>query len=230
MNKNIRNTKITDNYLMHPDASILIETGNTKVICTATIENKVPRFLKDSGKGWVTAEYSMLPGSTGSRKRRERKSVSGRTKEIQRLIGRSLRSVVDLEKLGENSILIDCDVIQADGGTRTASITGGFIVLLKALQKMQSDGLIEEIPVNEYLAAVSIGIVQENVVLDLCYEEDSTAQVDLNLVMTESGKIIELQGTGEESPFTRDQLNQMIDLGTTGINHLIAEQKKIVNL
>lgn len=225
-----RETIITTNYLMYPDGSVLIEVGNTKVICSAFVEEKVPHFLKGTDSGWITAEYSMLPGSTQTRKIRDssRGKVDGRTHEIQRLIGRSLRSVVDLTKLGERTIWIDCDVIQADGGTRTASITGSFIALVLALKKLKESGSIEKIPVNEYVAAISVGVVNEEILLDLCYEEDSNAKVDMNLVMTDSGKIIEIQGTGEECSFSRNEMNEMMDLAEKGILELINMQKNIL--
>ena len=226
-----RITNVTEDYLIHPDGSVLIEVGNTKVICSAFIEEKVPHFLKGTESGWITAEYSMIPGSTQTRKVRDssRGKIDGRTHEIQRLIGRSLRAVVDLKKLGERTIWMDCDVIQADGGTRTASITGSFIALMLALKKLKEQGLIDEIPVNEYVAAISVGVVGDEVCLDLCYEEDSSAKVDMNLVMTESGKIIEIQGTGEESSFSRAEMNQMMDLAEKGILELINIQKDVLN-
>lgn len=228
----IRSTKLTNNYLLHPEGSILIEVGNTKVICTASVEEKVPPFLRGSGKGWVSAEYAMLPRSTHFRKIREssRGKIDGRTQEIQRLIGRTLRSVVNLEMLGERTIWIDCDVIQADGGTRTASITGAFVALAEALKKLKSEEKISEMPLTDYVAAISVGVVNDEAVLDLCYEEDSNAKVDMNLVMTDSGKFIEIQGTGEEAPFTRDELNQLLELGEKGIQELISIQKEIVQL
>ncbi len=211
----IRPVKITPNYLLHPDGSVLIEMGLTKVICTAMVEEKVPPFLKGKDSGWVTAEYSMMPGSTQQRKIRAaaKGKIDGRSQEIQRLIGRSLRSIVELDKLGERTIWIDCDVIQADGGTRTASITGAYVALMMALEKLKAQELIEEIPVKESVAAISVGIVGECPVLDLCYAEDSTAKVDMNLIMTGDGRFIELQGTGEEAPFTRDELNTMMSYG-----------------
>ena len=231
-NNELRKFRITRNYLMHPEGSVLIETGNTKVICTATVEDRVPPFLKGEGKGWITAEYSMLPGSTGTRKIRNssKGKIDGRTQEIQRLIGRSLRSVVDFEKLGERTIWIDCDVIQADGGTRTASITGAFVALMDALKYLKDNNEIEEMPVKEFVAAVSVGIVNDEVMLDLCYEEDSNAKVDMNLIMTESGEFIEVQGTGEESPFTRKELNELLEIGEYGIRKLISYQKEALGI
>lgn len=225
-NDQLRDVKITRNYLLHPEGSVLIEMGNTKVICTASIEEKVPPFLKGANQGWVTAEYSMLPRSTHQRKVREssRGKVDGRTQEIQRLIGRSLRSVIDLQKLGERTIWIDCDVIQADGGTRTASITGAYVALMDAVNGLMEKELINEMPVTAQLAAVSVGIVNEEIVLDLCYEEDSNAKVDMNLIMTSEGKFIEIQGTGEEAPFSREELNSLLEFGEKGIRDLMAIQ------
>lgn len=225
-NDQLRDVKITRNYLLHPEGSVLIEMGNTKVICTASVEEKVPPFLKGANQGWVTAEYSMLPRSTHQRKVREssRGKVDGRTQEIQRLIGRSLRSVIDLEKLGERTIWIDCDVIQADGGTRTASITGAYVALMDAVNGLMEKEAISEMPVTAQLAAVSVGIVNEEIVLDLCYEEDSNAKVDMNLIMTSEGKFIEIQGTGEEAPFSREELNSLLEFGEKGIRNLMAIQ------
>lgn len=225
-NDQLRDVKITRNYLLHPEGSVLIEMGNTKVICTASVEEKVPPFLKGANQGWVTAEYSMLPRSTHQRKVREssRGKVDGRTQEIQRLIGRSLRSVIDLEKLGERTIWIDCDVIQADGGTRTASITGAYVALMDAVNGLMEKEAISEMPVTAQLAAVSVGIVNEEIVLDLCYEEDSNAKVDMNLIMTSEGKFIEIQGTGEEAPFSREELNSLLEFGEKGIRDLMAIQ------
>jgi len=226
----LRPVKMTKDFIIHPSGSVLIEMGNTKVICTASVEEKVPPFLKGSDSGWVTAEYSMLPGSTHFRKQRDasRGKIDGRTMEIQRLIGRSLRSVIALDKLGERTIWIDCDVIQADGGTRTASITGGFVALAIAVNKLMEQGLVKENPIREYVAAVSVGIKNGEALLDLCYQEDSSAHVDMNLIMTESGKFIEVQGTGEEAPFSKDQLYKLLDLGEEGIRQLIDHQKDIL--
>lgn len=221
----LRPVKITRQYIIHPAGSVLIEMGNTKVICTAMIEEKVPSFLKGTGSGWVTAEYGMLPGSTAQRKQRNTKGIDGRSQEIQRLIGRSLRSVVDLKKLGERTIWIDCDVIQADGGTRTASITGAYVALSDAVSSLINQGLLMESPITTAVAAVSVGIVDEDVVLDLCYEEDSKAHVDMNLVMTGTGEFIEVQGTGEEKPFNRRQLEALLTVGEKGILELIALQE-----
>lgn len=224
----LRNMKITRNYLKHPQGSVLIEMGETKVICTAMIDDRVPPFLSDTGKGWITAEYSMLPASTITRKSREssRGKVGGRTQEIQRLIGRALRSVVNLNELGERTIWLDCDVIQADGGTRTASITGAFVAMVDALHSLYKENLISSIPVSSFLAAVSVGIVKGTNMLDLNYQEDSNAKVDMNLVMTEKGEIVEIQGTGEEEPFSMNDLNGLLELAQKGINELIKKQKE----
>jgi ribonuclease PH len=229
-NDEFRKVKITNNYLIHAEGSVLIEMGNTKVICTASIEEKTAMHLRGSGKGWITAEYGMLPRSTGTRKVRDgtRGKVDGRTHEIQRLIGRSLRSVVDFDLLGERTIWIDCDVIQADGGTRTASITGAFIALVFALKKLKKDNIITQIPIINYVSAISVGIVKGEAMLDLCYEEDSSAQVDMNLVMTETGEYIEIQGTGEERPYTESELLKLLSLGKSGCAKLIEIQKEIV--
>ena len=225
----LRSVTIDTNYLMHPEGSVLIQVGNTKVICTATIDDRVPGFLRGQGKGWITAEYSMLPRATAERTQREssRGKVNGRTMEIQRLIGRALRAIVDLEALGEKTIWIDCDVIQADGGTRTASITGAFVALTQALAKLHEVKPFAKFPIVDYLAATSVGFVDEiGAVLDLNYVEDSAAAVDMNLVMTGSGRFVEIQGTGEEATFSRDELNQLLDLGEKGISELIELQKK----
>jgi len=226
----IRDTKITDEYLIHPDGSVLIEMGRTKVICTAFIEDKVPGFLRNTGKGWVTAEYDMLPGSTETRKIRgvKRGKQDGRSQEIQRLIGRSLRSVVDLEGFGERTIWMDCDVIQADGGTRTAAVTGSFVAMIKAFSKLKEKGLIEKIPVNSFVSAVSVGVVDEENLLDLCYEEDKNAKVDMNIVMTDKEEFIEIQGTGEEAPFSMGELMNLLDLGKKGCRDLFNIQKEIL--
>lgn len=223
----LRAVEVETDYLIHPEGSVLITVGQTKVICTATIESRVPSFLRGQGKGWVTAEYSMLPRATGSRNQREatRGKLGGRTMEIQRLIGRSLRAVVDLEKIGERTLWIDCDVIQADGGTRTASITGAFIAMTIALGKLD----VPVFPVTDYLAATSVGInSSKQAILDLNYEEDSTAAVDMNLVMTGSGEFVEMQGTGEEATFSRKDLNEMLDLGEAGIQQLIQIQQQAI--
>lgn len=226
----MRPVKIHRNYIKFAEGSALIEVGDTKVICTATIEEKVPPHLKDKKKGWVTAEYAMLPRSTHSRIAREsaKGKIGGRTHEIQRLIGRVLRSVVDLEKLGERTIWIDCDVIQADGGTRTASITGSFVALADAIKYAQKKGLIGDTPLKDYLAAVSVGIIDGEPVLDLNYSEDSTAEVDMNIVMTGKGKFVEVQGTAEGEPFSKTQMEGLISLAKHGIEDLIALQHKLV--
>jgi len=224
----LRRVKITRDYIKTAEGSVLIEMGDTKVICTATFENAVPPFLKGKGTGWVTAEYAMLPRSSAQRIQRERGKVGGRTYEIQRLIGRSLRSVVDLDALGERSVLIDCDVIQADGGTRTASITGSFVALMDALTRARKERLIDSIPVTDHLAAVSVGIVNGKPLLDLCYTEDSTAEVDMNLVMTGTGALVEVQGTAEGKPFSKADLARLLSLGEKGIKTLVARQKAVL--
>lgn len=224
----LRKLKITRNYLKTADGSVLIEFGDTRVLCTATVENSVPPFLKGKGTGWVTAEYAMLPRSSAQRISRERSKVGGRTHEIQRLIGRSLRSVVDMKALGERTVLIDCDVIQADGGTRTASITGAYIALVDGLRRARKQGMIAAIPVTDYLAAVSVGIVDGKPVLDLCYTEDSAAEVDMNIVMTGKGRIVEVQGTAEGEPFSKAELNKLIALGEKGIKALVRKQRGLL--
>ena len=226
----MRQIKITRDFLPSAEGSTLIEMGNTRVICTASLEDRVPPFLRNSGKGWLTAEYAMLPMSTSSRNRRESSSgkVKGRTHEIQRLIGRSLRAVTDLNSIGERTIYIDCDVIQADGGTRTASITGGFIALVDALRRLREDGKIEGFPVKDFISAISVGIVNGEVLLDLDYKEDSGADVDMNFVMTGSGGIVEVQGTAEAEPFSRDMLDKMLDVAAIGISELTKKQKDIL--
>ncbi len=224
----LRPIKITKNYLKSAEGSVLIEMGDTRVICTATVQDSVPPFLEGKGVGWVTAEYAMLPRSSGQRIGRERKGVGGRTHEIQRLIGRSLRSVVDMKALGELSVLIDCDVIEADGGTRTAAITGAYIALVNALRLIKKQGMIETMPVKDYLAAVSVGVVGGKPALDLCYEEDSKAEVDMNLVMTGDGRIVEIQGTAEGEPFSRVDLTKLLALGEKGIKALIKKQKEVL--
>ena len=223
----LRASKIRRNYLKFADGSCLIEMGNTKVICTASIVENVPPFLKGKGQGWMTAEYGMLPGSTHTRSDREaaRGKQSGRTQEIQRLIGRSLRAAVDLKSLGERQITIDCDVLQADGGTRTASITGGMVALVDAINGLQRDGLLTDDPLTGFVAAVSVGIYKGQPVLDLDYLEDSGADSDLNLVVAEGSKLIEIQGTAEKAPFSRAELDALLDLGETGISQLISAQK-----
>lgn len=225
----LRPIKIETNVFKHPEGSVVISFGDTKVICSATLEDSVPPFLRGSESGWVTAEYSMLPRATNTRNRREsaKGKLSGRTMEIQRLIGRSLRAVIDLEKLGERSIIVDCDVIQADGGTRTASITGGFVALRLAVNKLLASGELAEDPIKEHLAAISVGMLPDGtVVTDLDYLEDSSATVDMNLVMTESGRFVEIQGTGEEATFNDDELNALILHGKAGIAEIIVYQKE----
>ncbi len=222
----LRKLKILRNYIKSAEGSVLIELGDTKVICTATVDNAVPPFLVGKGTGWVTAEYAMLPRSSPQRIQRERSKVGGRTQEIQRLIGRALRSVVDMRKLGERSVLIDCDVVQADGGTRTASITGAYVALVCALRHIRKLKWIETVPVHDYLAAVSVGIIEGKPLLDLCYAEDSTAEVDMNLVMTGSGKIVEIQGTAEGEPFSKSDLAKLLSLGEKGIKVLVGKQKE----
>jgi len=226
-NEEIRPVKITRNYLMHPEGSVLIEFGNTKVICTAMVEEKVPPFLKGKGEGWVSAEYSMLPSSTATRKMRDinKLKLDGRSQEIQRLIGRSLRSVMDLKGLGERTLWIDCDVIQADGGTRTASITGSFVAMADACKKLVDNKMIEKMPIKSFVSAISVGKVNGELVADLCYEEDSAAEVDMNVVMTNKGEFIEVQGTGEESVFTYKELTEMLSLATKACEELYNIQK-----
>ena len=228
-NNELRPVEFIPNYIMHPEGAVLISVGNTKVICTATIENKLPPFMRGQGKGWITAEYSMLPRATNTRNVREsaRGKLSGRTMEIQRLIGRSLRAAVDLEKLGERTIWIDCDVIQADGGTRTASITGSVVAMKLAFDKLVAEGVLKESPLKEHLAAISVGIKDGEVILDLDYEEDSSAEVDMNVIMTESGQFVEIQGTGEEATYSHAELLQMLDVASQGIKQLIEAQKQI---
>ena len=228
--KQLRPLTITPGYIKTADGSVLIEMGGTRVICTAKLEERVPPFLRNSGKGWITAEYGMLPGSSETRIGREssRGRVGGRTHEIQRLIGRSLRTIADLRSLGEKTIWIDCDVIQADGGTRTASITGAYVALAEGVRKWLTRGLIGIDPIRDAVAAVSIGIIEGKILLDLCYEEDSKADVDMNFVMTGSGKFIEVQGTAEASPFTKKQMERMADIAQQGIKELLNMQKKVI--
>lgn len=229
-NNEIRDIKITRNFIRTAEGSVLISMGNTRVVCTATIEDKVPPFLKDQKKGWITAEYSMLPRATKMRTIRESTAgrISGRTHEIQRLIGRALRSVVDLSIIGERTIWIDCDVLEADGGTRTAAITGAFICLTDAIDYALRNGLIERTPIKDYLAAISVGIVQGEPLIDLCYLEDSIAEVDMNIVMTGSGRFVEVQGTAEGNPFSKSTLDDLIKLAEEGISKLIEIQKKLI--
>jgi len=226
----LRRIKITRDFLKTAEGSVLIEAGDTRVICTASIEERVPPFLKDKGRGWITAEYSMLPRSTPTRTMRESTGgrIGGRTHEIQRLIGRAMRSVVDLDLLGERTIWLDCDVIQADGGTRTISITGAFVALMSAIRYGLQHNIIERQPVKEYVAAVSVGIVNGEPMLDLTYVEDSTADVDMNIVMTDSGRFIEIQGTAEAKPFDKGQLDTLLNLAESGIREIISIQKKVM--
>src|SRR5881394_2481296 len=226
----LRDTKLTPNYLPHAEGSVFIEAGRTKVICTASVEDRVPPFLRNTGKGWVTAEYGMLPRATNTRMQRESTEgkVGGRTQEIQRLIGRSLRSVTNLPALGERTVWIDCDVIQADGGTRTAPITGAFVALALALEKMRERDMIRTIPITDYVAATSVGIVDGEPLLDLAYDDDSRADVDMNIVKTGDGRFIEVQGTAEAIPFGRDALNTLLDLADLGIKQLVEKQRAIV--
>ena len=226
----LRPTAIIPNYLLHAEGSVLIEVGRTRVICSASVEDRVPPFLRNSGKGWITAEYSMLPRATTTRSPRESTTgrVGGRTHEIQRLIGRSLRAVSKLEAFGERTVWIDCDVIQADGGTRTAAITGGFVALVLAVQGMRERGQITSMPVLDHVAATSVGVVAGVPMLDLAYSEDSVAEVDMNIIKTGDGRFIEVQGTAEGAPFERDTLNQLLSLADEGIQQLIERQREIV--
>lgn len=228
--ESMRDIKITTNYTLHAEGSVLIEYGNTKVICTASVSDKVPPFLRGKGSGWITAEYSMLPRSTGTRNQREvsKGKQSGRTMEIQRLIGRALRTAINLEKLGEKSIIIDCDVIQADGGTRTASITGGYIALSIAVKRMLKYGFLKEDPIEGNVAAISVGIVKGATILDLKYTEDSEAEVDMNVVMHKNGEFVEVQGTGENATFSRKELNNMLDIAEKGIKELFEIQNQAI--
>ncbi|MEJ8547061.1 ribonuclease PH [Brevibacillus borstelensis] len=227
----LRPVTITRNYIKHAEGSCLIEVGDTKVICTATLEDRVPPFMRGGGKGWITAEYAMLPRATESRNAREssKGKVAGRTMEIQRLIGRALRSVVQLEAMGERTIWLDCDVIQADGGTRTASITGAYVAMVEAMSKLVENGTWKQYPLNDFLAATSVGIIDGEVLLDLNYKEDSSATVDMNIVMTGQGKFVELQGTGEEAPFSVEQLQGMLALAKKGMEQLFAAQKEALS-
>ena len=226
----LRYTKLTPNYLMHAEGSVLIEAGKTKVICTASVEDRVPPFRRGTGKGWVTAEYGMLPRATTTRTSREASQgkVGGRTQEIQRLIGRSLRSVSTLGELGERTIWVDCDVIQADGGTRTAAITGGFVALVLALEQIRKQGQLQRIPITDYVAATSVGVIGGAPMLDLAYEEDSRADVDMNVIQTSDGRFIEVQGTAEGAPFERKVLDELLGLAEGGIRQLVELQRTIV--
>jgi ribonuclease PH len=227
----LRPVKISRGVMKNAEGSALIEMGDTKVLCTATVEESVPPFLRDSGKGWVTTEYAMLPRATTERVRRDsvRGKIGGRSHEIQRIIGRVLRAVIDFDKLGERSITIDCDVLQADGGTRTASITGGFVALYEACSYLVREGLVEENPINDYIAAVSVGIVNDKLVLDLNYEQDSSAEVDMNIAMTGAGLLVEVQGTAEGEPFSKNKLTEMVKLAEKGIKELIKKQKEALS-
>ena len=226
----IRPTKITPDFLVHAEGSVLIEVGRTRVICAASIEDRVPPFLRGQGKGWVTAEYGMLPRATSTRTTREATSgkVGGRTQEIQRLIGRSLRAITSMQELGERTVWIDCDVIQADGGTRTASITGGFVALVLALERLRTQAVIPRVPITDYVAATSVGVVAGTPLLDLAYDEDSRADVDMNVVKTAGGKFIEVQGTAEAQPFDRGALDSLLALADRGISALVEQQRAVV--
>ena len=226
----LRPTTISPGFLAHAEGSVLIEVGRTRVICTASVEDRVPQFLRNTGKGWVTAEYGMLPRATTTRTQREATAgkVGGRTQEIQRLIGRSLRSVTRLPELGERTVWVDCDVIQADGGTRTASITGGFVAMVLALQRLRESGVLKAIPVQDHVAATSVGVVSGVPMLDLAYDEDSKADVDMNVVKTGDGRFIEVQGTAEGPPFERRALDELIALADAGIRQLVALQKTVI--
>ena len=226
----LRPLRFVRSYTRYAEGSVLVSMGNTKVLCNATISNDVPSFIKGKGQGWITAEYSMLPRSTNERSPREstKGKIGGRTHEIQRLIGRSLRSIVDLSKLGERQILIDCDVLQADGGTRTASINGAYVAMVDAFKYLIRKGVLNQMPLKEQVAAVSVGLVKGKLVLDLCYEEDSNADVDFNVVMTESGRFVEVQGTAEKEPFTPQQLNQLLSIARQGIRQILKIQRQVI--
>lgn len=225
----LRNTKITPTISPYAEGSALIEVGGTKVICTASVEDRVPMFMRNKGTGWVTAEYAMLPRATNTRTQRETQRPSGRTQEIQRLIGRSLRAVVDTALLGERQIILDCDVIQADGGTRCAAITGAYVALALACRKLVKNGILKNSPLLSEVAAVSVGIIEGTPILDLAYTEDSTADVDMNIVCTGRGKFIEIQGTAEREPFTREQMDEMLALAEKGVNQLFEIQRSALN-
>ena len=231
-NDQLRNVEIIRHYTKHAEGSVLVKFGDTHVLCTASIEERVPGFEKGKGQGWVTAEYGMLPRSTCSRMDREaaKGKQSGRTQEIQRLIGRSLRAIIDLEKLGERSIQIDCDVIQADGGTRTASITGAYVALQDAISTLLANGKLASSPIKQAIAAISVGVYKGNPVLDLDYIEDSDCDTDMNVVMTEDGGFVEIQGTAEGEPFSREAMNSMLDLAGSGIRELIIKQKTVLSI
>ncbi len=229
-NTQLRPLRILRNYIKHAEGSVLIEVGDTKVICTASVEERIPPFKKDSGEGWITAEYSMLPRATAVRNQRDisKLKLNGRSSEIQRLIGRSLRTIVDLKLLGERTITIDCDVIQADGGTRTASITGAYVALVDACRTLMKNGLISKMPVTGTVAATSVGIVKGEELLDLCYIEDSNAEVDMNVIMTGEGELVEIQATGEKSSFSKKQLDKLLSLAETGVHELIKAQNEVL--
>ena len=230
-NDRLREIKVTRNYISHADGSVFIEMGKTRIVCTAIVEDKVPKFLAGKGSGWITAEYDMIPGSAPQRIIRPQTAgrINGRTHEIQRLIGRALRAVVDLSKIGERTVWIDCDVIEADGGTRTASITGSFIALFDCMHSMVEKKIISVMPVESFLAAVSVGIVDGEILVDLCFEEDSKAQVDMNVVMNSKGELIEVQSTAELKPFTREDFDKMLEKATVAIKEIIEIQKKILS-
>ena len=227
-NDELRPTTITPGFQEFAEGSVLVEVGKTRVVCAASVEERVPPFLRGQGKGWITAEYGMLPRSTLSRTARERSATGGRTMEIQRLIGRSLRSIADLGKVGERTITLDCDVLQADGGTRTAAITGAYVALYQALLAMVRQGVLHHVPLNGAVAATSVGVVGGEVMLDLCYEEDYRAQVDFNVVMTDAGEYVEVQGTGEDKPFSKTAMEQMLALAESGIGRLAEVQKAVI--
>lgn len=226
-NDQLRSVKVTRHYTKYAEGSVFIEVGDTKVLCNVSVEEKIPQFLRGVGGGWIAAEYNMLPRATGTRKIRDiaRLKIDGRTMEIQRLIGRALRSVVDLKALGERTLWVDCDVIQADGGTRTTAITGAFIAMVDAVNKIHKTKPFKVYPIRNYMAATSVGILNDQKILDLCYQEDSKAKVDMNLIMTDEGSFVEIQGTGEENPFSREDLNELLTLGEKGIHHMIQIEK-----
>jgi ribonuclease PH len=224
----LREVTIERGTAIYAEGSALIKSGNTQILCTATVSKGVPIFLRDSGQGWITAEYAMLPRATGMRTKRERRGAGGRTMEIQRLVGRSLRSVVDLTQLGDRTITVDCDVLLADGGTRTAAITGAFVALSDSINNLVADGQIARNPIKEHVAAISVGILKGKAALDLCYEEDSSAEVDMNIVMTGSGKFVEIQGTAEREPFSWEKMNDLIRLAETGIGKLLETQRAVL--
>ena len=228
----LRRIKMTRNYTKYAEGSVYIEVGDTKVLCNVSVEEKAPPFLKGTGQGWITAEYNMLPRATGTRKVRDiaRLKVDGRSMEIQRLIGRAIRSVVDLKALGERTLWVDCDVIQADGGTRTSAISGAFVAMVDAVNKLHKMRPFKVYPIRSFVAATSVGVVNEEKFLDLCYEEDSNAKVDMNIIMTNEGGVVEIQGTGEESPFNRNELNELLDLGEKGIKQMIQAQKDVLKM